>query len=203
MQKQTDFPSKNEFSILRVSFQMTCFFILSLLLALAVHVNISDQKYWLCRWWTGKIIAESKEKKFDHKRHHTTKNNRFNITDIFVQSDEMRFRSPSQRRQQSTWMRFIFSVKGFSTIHLLFKRAIFLRYCRSFFCVLFHDKLQDENVCEKTHLVFMSKTEAARKLSNTIKFSFRQLIVSNEIIIFVRTIRNSRRSFSEWMLRWS
>lgn len=104
MQKRTDFPSKNEFSISRVSFQMTCWMMMSMM---------NRQNY--CRL---------ERKKVDHKRHHTTKNNRFNITDIFVQSDEMRFRSPSQRRQLSTWMRIIFSVNVFPQ-YIHFSSALF------------------------------------------------------------------------------
>lgn len=202
MQKRTDFPSKNEFSISRVSFQMTCFFILSLLLALAVHVNISDRKYWLCRWWTGKIIADSKEKK-------STINDIIQrkiialILQIFLFSQmKCAFAHPPNAVNCRLGCE-LFSQLMFFHNTSTFQARYFPSLLSFFFCVLFHDKLQDENVCEKTHLVFISRNEAVRELSNTIKSPFRQLIVSIEIIFFVRTIRDSRRSFSGWMLRWS
>lgn len=88
----------------------------------------------------------SGEEKSDHKRLHTTKNNRFNITDIFVHSDEMRFAPstsppppPSLRHQRLSVIRWLERIqcKCFSTIRPLFERGIFVR--ESGF--LFRDKL--------------------------------------------------------------
>lgn len=146
MQKRTDFPSKNEFSISRVSFQMTCFF----------HSLAPSCSCCTCEYFRPKVLIMSMMNRQNYCRLERKKKSTINdiiqrkiialILQIFLFS-QMKCVSahPLNAVNAVDLDAIYFLSKCFSTIHPLFKRAIFLRYCRSFFAFCFMIELQDEN----------------------------------------------------------